>query len=128
MPAYDVTVKPGDVTLTLLGATRGAPGDLKGRKDVLDALARQVTQRLTSLPPEQWGSMLEALEDIGRERTAINLAGRPRGPGAGDRGRLGRRGADDPGDYLYVVESNVAPTSKYNIVVDRSDSVVVQLD
>ena len=28
----------------------------------------------------------------------------------------------DPGDYLYVVESNVAPTSKYNIAIDRSDA------
>jgi hypothetical protein len=33
----------------------------------------------------------------------------------------------DPGDYLYVVESNVAPTSKYNLVVDRADSLVVKL-
>ncbi len=71
VPAYDVMVEPGDVTLTLLGATRGAPGDLKGRKDVLDALAREVTQRLTSLPPDQWGSTVEALEDIGREKMAM---------------------------------------------------------
>jgi hypothetical protein len=34
----------------------------------------------------------------------------------------------DPGDYLYVVESNVAPTSKYNLVVDRSDTLSVRLD
>ena len=34
----------------------------------------------------------------------------------------------DGGDYVYVAEANVAPTSKYNLVVDRSDSLVVRLD
>ena len=128
VPAYDVTVEPGDVTLTLLGATRGAPGDLKGRKDVLDALAREVTQRLTSLPPEQWGSTVEALEDIGREKMAmIWLVDDEAQQAVVDAGWAGQV-RQDPGDYLYVVESNVAPTSKYNMVVDRSDSLVVQLD
>ena len=28
----------------------------------------------------------------------------------------------------YVVEANVAPTSKYNLVVDRSDSLDVTVD
>ena len=32
-----------------------------------------------------------------------------------------------PGDYLYVVEANVAPTSKYNLVVQRKASLVVDL-
>ncbi len=34
----------------------------------------------------------------------------------------------DPGDYVYALESNVAPTSKYNLVVDRTASLVVKLD
>ena len=128
VPAYDVIVEPGNVNLTLLGATRGAPGDLKGRKDVLDALAREVTQRLMSLPPEQWGPMVEALEDIGRERMVmIWLVDDDAQQAVLDNGLAGQV-RQDPGDYLYVVESNVAPTSKYNIAIDRSDSLVVQLD
>ena len=128
VPAYDLTVQPGDVTLTLLGVTRGAPGDLKGRKDVLDALAREVTQRLTSLPPDQWGSMVEALEDIGRQKMAmIWLADDEAQQVVLDNGWAGQV-SQDPGDYLYVVESNVAPPSKYNLVVDRADSLVVKLD
>jgi hypothetical protein len=34
----------------------------------------------------------------------------------------------DATDYVYVVEANVAPTSKYNLVIERSSSLVVKLD
>ncbi len=34
---------------------------------------------------------------------------------------------DDAGDYVYALESNVAPTSKYNLVVDRSASLLVDV-
>jgi hypothetical protein len=34
----------------------------------------------------------------------------------------------DTGDYLYVVEANVAPPSKYNLVVERSDTYAVEID
>ena len=128
VPAYDVTVEPGDTTLTLLGATRGAPGDLKGRKDVLDALARTLMQRLLALPPDQWGEMIEALEDIGAERQALVWLADPEAQELVLENGWGGEVRTDPGDYLYVVESNVAPTSKFNLVVDRSDSLVVKLD
>ena len=39
-------------------------------------------------------------------------------------GRVG----PEPRDTVYVVESNVSPTSKYNLVVDRADSLVVTID
>ena len=127
VPDYGITVAPGDVTLTLLGATRGAPGDLKGRKDVLDALARTLMERLLSLPPERWPDMLEALDDIGRERMALAWFKDPDAQSlVVDRG-WGGPVRQDLGDYVYVVESNIAPTSKYNLVVDRTDSVVVKL-
>jgi hypothetical protein len=128
VPEYDVVVHPGDVTLTLLEATRGESGDLAGRKDVLDALANEVMQRLMALPPEQWAATAEALEQIGRERMAmVWLADEDAQQAIADLGWSGPVRQDE-GDYVYVVESNVAPTSKYNLVVDRSDSLVVKLD
>ena len=33
-----------------------------------------------------------------------------------------------PGDYVYVVEANVEPPSKYNLVVSRADAIDVALD
>ena len=128
VPAYGVTVQPGDVTMTLLGATRGTAESIEGRKDVLDALAIETLDRLLSLPPERWTETLAALEDIGRERSALVwLADQDAQRLVEDSGWAGRV-RQDPGDYLYVVESNVAPTSKYNLVVDRADSLAVTLD
>ncbi len=128
VPGYDVTVEPGDTTLTLLGATRGSPQSVEGRKEVLDVLARRLTARLLSLPPQRWVATAEALEDIGRERLMMawfsDEAAQDLIEQAGWDGRV----RQDGGDYLYVVESNVSPTSKYNLVVDRSDSLVVKLD
>jgi hypothetical protein len=127
-PEYDVTVRPGEVTMTILGATRGTVASIDGRKEVLDVLAREVMGRLLSLPPERWSEMVSALEDIGEQRMGLLwLADQ-------DAQRLveqaGWTGAvrQDAGDYLYVVESNVAPTSKYNLVVDRADTLVVRVD
>ena len=128
VPKYDVVVKPGDVTLTLLGATRGTPTSLEGRKDVLDALARKVMQRLLALAPDKWLSTVDALQQIGDERMAIVwLKDEAAQQAMVDIGWAGPVRQDE-GDYLYVVESNVAPTSKYNLVVDRTDSLVIKLD
>jgi hypothetical protein len=125
---YDVTVEPGDVTLTLLGATRGTPTDLEGRKDVLDALAREVLARVMRLPPERWPALLEAFEEIGTEKMAQVWFADPEVERlASDAGWAGEV-RQDGSDYVYVTEANMAPTSKYNLVVDRSDSLVVRLD
>ena len=127
VPDYGVTVEPGDVTMTLLGATRGATVDPRNRKDVLDVLARTLMDRLLGLPQERWPDLVSALADIGRERLALAWFKDPDAERfVVDRG-WGGPVRQDPGDYLYVVESNVAPTSKYNLVVDRSDSLVVKL-
>ena len=128
VPEYGVTVQPGDVTMTLLGATRGTDASIDGRKEVLDALAIDTLNRLLSLPPERWEETLAALEDIGRERSALVWLADEDAQGLVEDSGWDGRVRQDPGDYLYVVESNVAPTSKYNLVVDRADSLSVTLD
>jgi hypothetical protein len=128
VPQYDVTVEPGDTTLTLLGATRGTPTSIEGRKEVLDVLARRLTSRLLSMPPARWTPTVEALEDIGSERMALAWMVDPDEQALVDDAGWDGRVRDDTGDYLYVVESNVSPTSKYNLVIDRADSLSVQLD
>jgi hypothetical protein len=128
VPEYGVEVHPGEVTMTLLAATRGTAADIEGRKDVLDALALEAVERLLSLPPERWSETVSALEDIGRQRDAMAWLADQDAQAMVDEAGWSGRVAQDPGDYLYVVESNVAPTSKYNLVVDRSDSLVVRLD
>jgi len=128
VPEYGVIVQPGEVTMTLLGATRGTASSIEGRKNVLDALAVETLNRLLSLPPERWEETVIALEDVGRQRSALVwLADEDAQRMVEDAGWDGRV-RQDAGDYLYVVESNVAPTSKYNLVVDRTDSLSVTLD
>jgi hypothetical protein len=128
VPEYGVEVHPGEVTMTLLAATRGTDAVIEGRKDVLDALALEAVERLSSLPPERWSETVSALEDIGRQRDAMAWLADPDAQALVDEAGWSGRVAQDTGDYLYVVESNVAPTSKYNLVVDRSDSLIVRLD
>ena len=126
--AYDVTVQPGEATLTLLGETRWTEETAETRKEILDALARTAMARLMGLAPEQWPAMVEALDDIGEQRMALawfrDAEAQRLALSSGWAGQV----RQEAGDYLYVVEANMAPTSKYNLVVDRSDSLVVKLD
>jgi hypothetical protein len=94
---------------------------------VLDALAREATSRLLSLPPERWEEMIGALEDIGERRDALVWLADEEGQRFVEEAGWAGPVRQDAGDYLYVVESNVAPTSKYNLVVDRADSLTVTL-
>lgn len=121
-----LTVRPGEATLELLRKTRlGGRGE---RKAILDSLAREVIRRTLSLPAERWLPLLRAFEDIGREDMMlawfVDEAAQELAVEADWDGQV----RQDLGDYLFVVESNMAPTSKYNLVVDRSRSLQVALD
>ena len=121
---FGVTVRPGEVTLELLAATREG----SDRKAILGALGTEVMRRLLNLPPDRWLPLLRAVEDIGREDMMlawfVDDAAQELAIEADWDGQV----LQGPGDYQYVVESNMAPTSKYNLVVQRSRSVQVALD
>lgn len=125
VPEFDVTVKPGDVTLTILGATRESSDGQTNRKAVLDALAEITLDRLLSLPSEQWIPLFGKLEQIGAERLALAWFKDPAAQELVAGSTWAGEVRQDPGDYLGVVEANVAPTGKYNLVVSRSSSLDV---
>ncbi|MFV2065209.1 MAG: DUF4012 domain-containing protein, partial [Chloroflexota bacterium] len=124
---YGVTVEPGDTTLTLLGVTRGTPTSVEGRKDILDDLARTLVQRMLALPADQWVPMIDALIDIGTDKMAVvwleDEAAQKLVLDGGWGGIVGQ----DAGDYIYALEANMAPTSKYNLVVERSASLLIKV-
>lgn len=128
VPGYDVTVKPGDVTWTILANTRTRPEPGTNRKAILDVLADTVLQKLYALPPERWTALFRALEDIGQRRLAMAWFKDPAAnemlAGSSWSGAV----RQDPGDYLYVVDASASPASKYSLVVTRSTFLNVQLD
>jgi hypothetical protein len=128
LPDYDVTVKPGGVTWTILANTRTRPEPGVNRKAILDALADTVLQQLYSLPPERWMALFRAIEDIGRRRLAMAWFQDP----AANEMLAGSPWSgvvrQDRGDYLYVVDANASPVSKYSLVVTRSTFLNVSLD
>ncbi|MFV2064824.1 MAG: DUF4012 domain-containing protein, partial [Chloroflexota bacterium] len=124
---YGVTVEPGDATLTLLGVTRGTPTSVEGRKDILDDLARTLVQRMLALPAEQWVPMVDALLDIGTQKMAVVWLEDEAAQDLIQEGGWGGTVSQAEGDYIYALEANMAPTSKYNLVVDRSASMVVKV-
>ena len=119
VPAYNVTVHAGEVTLTALGLTRSATDPNTDRKEFLNALASTVLDRLFALPPAQWLPMLTALQGIDQERLLQTWFKDPAAEAYVASSPMAGEVRQDPGDYLYVVEANMAPTSKYNLVVTR---------
>lgn len=126
--AYGVTVAAGDTTMTLLGETRGTETSTEGRKEILDALASTAMQRLLALPSDQWVPMADALLDIGNQKLAIAWFKDAAAQRLAQDGGWGGAVRQTPGDYVYALEANMAPTSKYNLVVDREASFVAKLD
>ena len=80
------------------------------------------------LPPSKWGQLLGAAETFRQGRL---LEAWFRDPA--DQALVAGSGFDgavraDAGDYLYPVDSNVAPTSKLSAVTTRSLDLAVQID
>lgn len=125
VPGTDVTVAAGEVTRTAIAETRTEGPE---RKRFLGLLADAVLARLGSLPPERWDALGEALAAIVRERQVLAwlrdpaeaalLAGTP----------LAGALRDGPGDHLYLVDANVAPSSKLSPLVTRSALLGITLD
>ncbi len=125
---YNVTVKPGDVTMQVLAQTRGvSTANGTDRKAFLNSLASTLLQKLFSLPQAKWVDLYNAFQDISKQRLMqVWFKDTPAETIAAD-GPIGGELLQAPGDYLYVVEGNVAPPSKYNLVVKRADVLNVVL-
>jgi Protein of unknown function (DUF4012) len=122
---YNVTVKPGDVTLTALGQTRGNSGTDPNRKGFLNSLANTVLDKVMTLPPDKWTDLYNAFQDISSQRLMQVWLKDPTADALVAKAPLGGALDQAPGDYVYVVEANVQPPSKYSLVVSRTDELSV---
>jgi hypothetical protein len=133
VPGTGVTVQPGEVTVTGIAQTRGSTLTGNGevpdpdRKKFLSQLADEVLRQLFALDPSRWTELAGAIQRIGEERLALAWFRDPEDQRlvAGTRWEGAVR--QDPGDYLYAVDSNVSPSSKLSMVTPRASDLTVRL-
>jgi len=128
VPEYGVTVRAGETTMIALALTRGASTQNSNRKQFLDALAGHMLNRLTTLSPLDAPKLVDAFNAIRDRRDAMVWLADPAAEAWVATTPLGGAVGQEPGDYVYVVEANVEPPSKYNLVVERADTINVALD
>ncbi len=128
VPDYNVTIASGETTLKGLQLTRAAPVPGQSRKAFLSAFADRLFASIVALPPGAWADLVGATEVLGWRHLLLAWF-----PDAADEELVTMSGFDgavrqDPGDYLYPVDANVAPASKLNLVTTRTLQVDVQID
>jgi hypothetical protein len=125
---YDVTIAAGEATLKVLQNTRVARDPAENRKAFLSVLADGMFEMLLAVPPTRWTELAARGDALRTERFLLAWFADP-----GAQAQIAKLGFDggvrtDAGDYVYPVDSNVAPASKLNAVTDRELALDVQLD
>ncbi len=124
---YDTTVASGETTLKALEQTRvGRPGE--NRKAFLSVFADELFNRLMDLPPTQWAALIGRADAFRDGRLIQAWFPDPEDQALVADGPFGGGVRRDPGDYVYPVDSNVAPASKINAIATRSLRLDVVLD
>jgi hypothetical protein len=127
VPEYNVTIASGETTLKVLQLTRAESIPGVDRKAFLPAFADHLFGSLLALPTRKWGDVLGVAGDFGQERLLLAWF-----RDAGDEafavdGGFGGAIRPDQGDYLYPVDSNVAPPTKLNAWTTRTMDLAVQI-
>ncbi len=128
VPGFDTTVSPGETTMTVLERTRVPRTPGENAKAFLFAFANSLVAAMLALPSQSWGDLVGTVETLGRDRLLqawfVDAADQAAVAGGGFSGAV----RDDAGDFVYLVDSNVAPVSKLNIVTTRSLDLDIRLD
>ena len=129
IPEYDLTIASGETTLKLLQAVwAAAAAGSADRKAILGPFAERLFAALLGLSPAKWGEVLGEVDAFRQGRLLLAWF-----RDSADQALVAGSGFDgvvraDPGDYVYPVDSNVAPTSKLSAVTTRSLDLEVQVD
>ena len=129
VPDYGVTIASGETTLKVLQNTRRPqPGSAANRKAFLSDFADTLFTTLFAMPPSKWLDLAGRGDAIRNGRLLQAWSSDP--AAEAEIGQLGFDGAVRAvgGDYLYPVDSNVAPASKLSAVTTRSLDLTVTLD
>ena len=128
VPEYGATVASGETTLKVLQLTRAPQAPNQNRKAFLSTFADHLFGTLLGLPPQKWADLAGQADLFRTQRLFTAWFADPGAEaltvGAGFDGAV----LQSTGDYIYPVDSNVAPVSKLNAVTDRALDLSVQLD
>lgn len=127
VPEYDVTIASGETTLKSIQLTR-VPRPGENRKAFLSSFADRLFEQLLAMPPRQWVDLFAQADTFGRQRLVLGWFKDPDDQSIAARGGFDGSVRRDAGDYVYPVDSNVAPASKMNAIVTRSLRLEVILD
>ncbi len=128
VPAYGVTVATGETTLTSLLMTRAPATPGTHRKAFLSAFATRLLDALLALPPASWGDLIGTADAMRRSHLLLAWFRDPADEALVTRSGFGGAVRQDPGDYVFPVESNVAPATKLEWWTSRTLALDVSLD
>lgn len=125
---YATTIASGQTTLKTLQLTRVAERPGENRKAFLSAFADQLIASLLGLPSNQWAELLGRADTFRSQRLLLVWFKSADDAALAAQGGFDGAVRQDPGDYVYPVDSNVAPTSKLNALTTRSLKLDVEID
>jgi hypothetical protein len=128
VPEYDVTIASGETTLKVLQLTRAPRKPGEDAKAFLSVFADRLFGVLLALPPGRWGEVIGASGTIAQEHLLLAWFLDATDQTFTADGGFGGAIRQDEGDFVYPVESNVAPASKLNAWTTRTMELAVQID
>jgi hypothetical protein len=128
VPEYNVTIASGETTLKVLQLTRAPQKPGEDAKAFLSVFADRLFSTLLALPPARWGDIIGAAGTFGQEHLLLAWFQDATDEAFASDGGFGGAIRQDQGDFVYPVDSNVAPASKLNAWTTRTMDLSVQLD
>jgi hypothetical protein len=128
VPDYKATIAPGETTLKVLQLTRAPVLPGKDKKAFLPAFADRLITSLLALPPQTWPDLLDTTQQLQKRHLLLTWFRDSADEELAVRGGFDGGVRQDPGDFVYPVDSNVAPPTKLNAWTTRSLDLAVQID
>lgn len=128
VPEYDATIASGETTMKVLQLTRAPSAPGGDRKAFLPAFADRLLAALIALPARSWGDLAGTADTLRREHLMLAWFRNSADQALVDRSGFDGAVRQDPGDYVFPVDANVAPATKLDILTTRALDLEVAID
>lgn len=128
VPDYGATIAAGETTLKVLQLTRAPRKPGEEAKAFLPVFADRLFGSLLALPPRRWGDVLGTADSFGQGHLLLAWFRDAADEAFAVDGGFGGAIRQDQGDFVYPVDSNVAPATKLNAWTARTMDLAVQID